>query len=100
MPLKFRKIQLKSGFIRDFVLYEDENDNYNYENGTFATIHFNWNDKEKTLIISERKGEFPEMLEERTFLIVIVGKGYGVGVTTNEFDKEIKYSGLEVKLKF
>ncbi len=42
-----------------FTLYEDENDNYNYEKGVHATIPLRWDDAKKTLTIGERSGRFP-----------------------------------------
>jgi len=80
-----------------FTLYEDENDNYNYEKGIYSTIDFIWNDASRQLIIGQRKGEFPGMLTERKIQITIVGKGKGVGIeTTKKADKEIEYTGEEV----
>ena len=49
-----------------FDLYEDENDNYNYEKGFYSTIRFIWDDKSRTLTIADRKGEFPGMLVRRS----------------------------------
>ena len=63
-----------------FVLYEDENDDYNYEKGEYATIEFEWNNASKTLAISDQKGSFPGMRHERTINIVIVGPAHGSGV--------------------
>ena len=54
-----------------FVLYEDEGDNYNYENGVYSTISFKWNDKKNTLTVGERKGNYPGMLQTRTFNILL-----------------------------
>jgi alpha-D-xyloside xylohydrolase len=55
-----------------FVLYEDENTNYNYEKGAFATIPFRYDESEKTLTIGKREGGFEGMLGERTFHIILV----------------------------
>jgi alpha-D-xyloside xylohydrolase len=78
-------------------LYEDENDNYNYEKGAYATIPFHWNDSAKTLTIGDRSGQFPGMLQTRTFRIVMVGnnRGIGIGPTTNP-DKVVQYSGKQI----
>ena len=57
-----------------FTLYEDENINYNYEKGIFSLIPFSYNEKEKTLTIEKRQGEFQGMLEVRTFEIVWIKK--------------------------
>jgi alpha-D-xyloside xylohydrolase len=81
-------------------LYEDENDNYNYENGIYSTVTFSWNDANKTLTIGERQGEFPGMLKERQFSIVRVSKGKGTGDgVVEEFDKVIDYTGEKMSVK-
>ena len=96
------KIELRiyTGGDASFVLYEDENDNYNYEKGVYATIPIEWNDKDKTLTIGERKGEFPGMLKERTFNVVIVRSDHGVGIDeTQKPEKIITYKGDKISVK-
>ncbi len=66
------EIRVYEGANGEFTLYEDENDNYNYEKGMYSTITFNWNDTKKVLTISDRKGSFPGMLAGRKFNIVKV----------------------------
>jgi alpha-D-xyloside xylohydrolase len=84
-----------------FVLYEDENDNYNYEKGIYSTITFSWDDKRKTLTISDRNGSFPGMLDSRKFNIVVVtgNKGGGENMTAQP-DKQITYDGKKLTIKF
>ena len=83
-----------------FTLYEDENDNYNYEKGAYSTIPFSWDDEKKLLTIGDRTGSFPGMLNERTFNIVFVSKSKGVGmVPVDTYDKVVAYSGKQVVLK-
>lgn len=95
------ELRIYTGTDGSFVLYEDENDNYNYENGAFATIEFLWNDNDKSLTIGDRKGEFPRMLKERTFNIILVDENHGIGVDLcDSIDKEIVYVGQEVLIKF
>ncbi len=65
------EIRVYPGANGEFVLYEDEFDNYNYEKGLFSTIRFNWNDSNKTLTIAGREGEFPGMLKSRKFNIML-----------------------------
>jgi alpha-D-xyloside xylohydrolase len=65
-------IRVYEGANGEFTLYEDENDNYNYEKGAYATITFTWDDRKKVLIIGERKGSFPGMLPDRKFNIVLI----------------------------
>lgn len=76
----------------EFSLYEDENVNYNYEKGAYSMISFSYNDKMKLLSVEEREGEFPGMLEERTFNVIPVSKN-GVGKA-----QTVKYNGLSMKV--
>ena len=88
------ELRIYPGADGTFTLYEDENDNYDYEKGVYATIAFHWDDAKRQLTIDDRKGSFPGMLKERTFNIVLVGKdhGTGVGITDNP-DKTVRYQG-------
>ena len=79
-----------------FTLYEDENDNYNYEKGTYATISFHWDEVHGVLTIGDRQGSFPGMLTERTFQIVFVGENHGTGIDPASPDKVVRYSGKQV----
>jgi alpha-D-xyloside xylohydrolase len=74
------ELRIYRGANGDFTLYEDENDGYNYEEGTYATIQFHWDETKQTLTIAGRKGEFPEMLADRSFHVVFVGENHGVGI--------------------
>ncbi|MEW6202623.1 MAG: TIM-barrel domain-containing protein, partial [bacterium] len=90
-PIELRVYQGADG---EFNIYEDENDNYNYEKGVYAIIPIRWDEKTKTLTIGDCKGSFPGMLEKRIFNIVIVGGGQGVGVDLTEApNKTITYAG-------
>ncbi|MEO6232551.1 MAG: glycoside hydrolase family 31 protein [Ferruginibacter sp.] len=94
------EIRIYPGANGKFVLYEDENDNYNYEKGAYSTITFNWDDKKKTLTIGDKSGAFPGMLNERKFNIVIAGQGKGIGFNNGEkYDKTVSYSGKKVEIK-
>lgn len=83
----------------EFTLYEDENDNYNYEKGEYSTISFKWNNAKRTLTIEDRKGNFSGMLNERKFSILIIGKDKGNGIRENiTFDKVVSYSGKKMEI--
>lgn len=95
------EVRIYEGADGEFTLYEDENDNYNYEKGIYSTIKFSWNDDRKALTISSRNGSFPDMLNERVFNIIKVSKDKGAGDTvTTEFDKIVKYTGKSTVVKF
>ena len=84
-----------------FTLYEDENDNYNYEKGVHASIAFHWDDAQRRLSIEDRIGSFPGMLKERRFNIIIVGKDHGTGVEiAGNPDQSVIYRGERQTLQF
>jgi len=88
------ELRIYPGANGSFTLYEDENDNYNYEKGVYSTIDFNWDDAQHQLRIDAMKGSFPGMLNTRTFHVVVVRKGHGTGVeVTGTPDKVIAYQG-------
>jgi alpha-D-xyloside xylohydrolase len=88
------ELRIYPGADGSFTLYEDENDNYNYEKGVHATIAFHWDDAKRQLTIDDRLGSFPGMLKERNFKIIIVGKNHGIAVeTTDNPDKLVSYHG-------
>ena len=45
------KVCVYPGADGNFVLYEDEGNNYNYENGAYTEIPMTWNDAKRTLTI-------------------------------------------------
>jgi alpha-D-xyloside xylohydrolase len=91
------ELRIYPGANGDFTLYEDENDNYDYEKGVYATIPLHWDDAARTLTIGDRKGQFPGMLESRTFRVVFVSENHGVGESAaNEADKIAQYSGKQI----
>jgi len=93
------EIRVYSGADGSFTLYEDEGDNYNYEKGIYATIPFQWNNKLRTLTIGQRKGNYPGMLQQRKFRIVIVNEAKGIGQDeTSQYDATIAYDGSEQKV--
>jgi len=96
-PLELR---IYPGANGKFTLYEDENDNYNYEKGKYAIFTISWNDKLHQLNISGTKGEYAGMPKQRTFNIVLVGPDHGVGgLITEKADKIINYKGQTVMVK-
>ena len=86
------EIRVYPGANGEFMLYEDENDNYNYEKGVYSTISFTWNDAKKSLTVNDRKGSFPGMLATRKFNIVVIAAG-------QKIDKAITYSGKKLVVK-
>ena len=95
-PIELRVYRGADG---SFTLYEDENDNYDYESGSYATIRFTWNEAAQTLSIGAQQGSFPGILANRTFRIVWVSPGHGVDVSnTASPDSIISYTGSPINL--
>ena len=83
-----------------FTLYEDEGTNYDYEKGKYSNITFSYNDSTKELTVGDRAGEFDQMIKERVFKVVYVGKGKAKGFNTNPVsDATISYNGTSKVIK-
>jgi len=83
-------VKIYPGTDADFILYEDEFDNYNYEKGDYTEIPFHWNEKSKTLTIDSRKGNFKGMIDKRNFIVVL----------PDGQQKSVSYSGKKVTVDF
>ncbi len=81
------EIRVFAGKEGEFVLYEDEGDNYNYEKGLYSTIQFTLDGTKLT--IGEQNGAFDGMIKERKFDIVFYN-----GETVSR--KTVEYSGEEM----
>jgi alpha-D-xyloside xylohydrolase len=93
------ELRIYRGADGEFNLYEDSGDSYDYEKGQHSVIPLVWNERTGVITIGGRKGTFPGMVEKRTFRIVVVGNGHGVGgETTKDADREIAYDGTEIKV--
>jgi alpha-D-xyloside xylohydrolase len=94
------EVRVYPGADGDFTLYEDENDGYAYQKGAHATIGLHWDDGAKTLTIGAREGSFSGMLKERTFRVVVVGSGHGVGIGESEkAEATVSYKGEKAEVK-
>ncbi len=93
------EIRIYPGADATFTIYEDEGDNYNYEKGEYATFELKWKDTEKILEISERKGSFTGMKEERILNISIVDPQQGTGTQVATPIRTVTYSGKLIQIK-
>jgi len=83
-----------------FVLYEDEGNNYNYENGAYSLITFTYNAGDHSLTAGARTGEFSGMLQSRTFNVVTVSANKAVQLDFDRApDLTIQYNGEEITVK-
>jgi alpha-D-xyloside xylohydrolase len=95
------ELRVYPGADGSFSLYEDEGDGYQYEKGVYATIPITWNDKTRKLTIGAREGRFPGMLKTRTFKIILVRSGTGVGSSLSEkADAVTHYDGTAETVAF
>ncbi|WP_320052710.1 TIM-barrel domain-containing protein [uncultured Acetobacteroides sp.] len=78
-----------------FRLYNDDGTSYGYQNGHFSTIDISYNEKDKTLTIGNRQGEYPEMQKNIRFNIVWVGKQTPKTIESPA-DEQIEYDGNKV----
>jgi len=91
------ELRIYPGADGTFKFYEDENDNYNYEKGQYATFTLTWKNAAHQLVISDTKGNFPGMLKNRTFNVVLVNGEHGSGTgITDKADKVVKYAGKKL----
>ena len=98
-PADVIRLYVYEGANGQFTLYEDENTNYGYEAGRYAQIPVNYDEASKTLTIGDRKGQFPGMLQERTFVIVPVSAAKAQPYDPEAAGQEIKYSGKKIDVK-
>ncbi|MDR2840187.1 MAG: DUF5110 domain-containing protein [Paludibacter sp.] len=78
----------------EFKLYDDNGNDYNYEKGEYSIINLKYNDKEKILTISPRKGQYHGMPLVRRFEIKLITKTGKQNIIQN-----IEYSGEACELK-
>ena len=98
-PADSIELRIYPGADGEFTFYEDENDNYNYEKGMYATFTIKWNDKSRKLTISDTKGKFNGMLKNRIFNVVLVKENHGTDVElTSKIDKSVHYTGKMISV--
>lgn len=88
------EIRVYPGADGAFDLYDDAGDGYAYERGERAVIPMRWDDRRQTLTLGTRQGSYPGMEPRRTFRVVIVRTGHGVGIANeNAPDRTVMYDG-------
>jgi len=94
------EIRIYGGNDADFELYDDGGDGYAYEHEAKATIHIHWDDGRNLLSIGDRSGTFPGMQLKRTFNIVVVRPGLGIGAGSDQHaDRSVIYDGHRMKIE-
>ena len=88
------ELHIYPGRDSSFLLYEDEGDGYNYEQGSFSTINIHWQDIARQLVMAERSGSYPGMSEQREFHIILHFETQVDSAPLNpEIKKQIFYTG-------
>ena len=93
-PVDPVELRIYPGSNGKFLLYDDENDGYNYEKGVYSEIQIEWHNSESSLVLGKRFGQYPGMPEEFIFNVVIVSEGHGAGLQIEKNpEKSIIYDG-------
>ncbi len=99
-PAELINLYVYQGKDAEFLLYEDEGTNYNYEKGKYATINITYDESSKILTLGARQGSFNGMLHNRRFNIVTISKSHPQALNLeNPQGKMVEYNGAEVKVK-
>lgn len=94
------EIRIYPGANAHFLLYEDDNETYNYEKGQYATVPLDWNDATRTLTIGKRSGSFTGMLPTRRMNIVLAVPDRNQGIPEGRSSvRTITYTGRKADVK-
>ena len=94
------EIRVYGGANAEFVLYEDENDGKGYTAEAFSKITFSYTEKNKTLTIGSTDGEYPGMITNRIFNVVLVSEKEGTGEGETVNPQVVEYKSKKTKVKF
>ena len=98
-PAELINLYVYAGQNGTFQLYEDEGTNYNYERGKYATIDITYDDAARTVSFSARKGQFPGMLKNRQFNVVLISKDAPQPLNLdNPAGKLVQYNGKPISI--
>ena len=82
-----------------FTVYDDEGDNYNYEQGHFATIRISWDETVRRLTLHNRQGDYPGMPGWREFRVIIGDVPYNQVLSESTSTKIVRYEGREITIE-
>ena len=92
------EIRVYPGADGTFTFYEDDGSTYDYQRGHCSSIRLDWHDASGTLRIGQRQGIFKGMLASRSFHVVRVRLGRGIGAGASPSPQRITYTGSEVRI--
>lgn len=99
-PAELINLYVYAGKNGQFLLYEDEGTNYNYEKGKYATIDITYDDDSRTITFGKRNGQFNGMLKNRQFNVVLMTKDAAKPLNLdNPEGKMVQYNGKAVSVQ-
>ena len=97
---EFINLYVYTGKDAQFLFYEDEGVNYNYEKGKYATIDITYEEASKTLTIGKRIGSFNGMLKTRRLNVIVVSKDSPKPLNLeNPEGVLVNYNGKQISVK-
>ena len=99
-PADAIRLYVYAGADADFTLYEDDGLTYAYEKGSYSTIPVHWDDAARTLTVGDRSGEFPGMLRQRAFHVIVIDPAHPHGYDPDAEGTRCDYQGKSVTLYF
>lgn len=93
------ELHIYAGHDGGFLLYEDEDDSYNYEHGAYCIIPLHWNDNLKCLTIGRWEGSYPGMISQCEFEITL-HEGQTAGGDEQINRKSVLYTGESIQVQF
>lgn len=97
-PMDTLEVRIYRGANGQFTLYNDEGDNYNYEQGRYRLIPFNWDEKRQTLTIGRQQGDYKGAPRKYVFKIVWVDSQDGYGIQNSSSTRTVIYNGEKVSV--
>ena len=99
-PAELINLYVYAGSDGQFLLYEDEGTNYNYEKGKYATIDIHYDDASRTITFGKRNGSYSGMLKQRRFNVVLVSRDHALPLNLdNPQGVMVEYKGKAVSVK-
>ncbi len=93
-------VRIYPGADASFTFYDDERDNYNYENGNYATIDMKWHEKTQTFVLEAQNGSYKGQPKHRTITLVKVGQSNGIGLPYNDqITQTIDFNGGKIEIQ-
>ena len=93
------ELRIYPGADGSFSLYDDDGVSQDYTRGVHSEIPIRWENASRRLTMEARKGSYPGMPEKRTFHIVLVREGHGIGLAeTERIDQTVQYDGKNLTL--